>query len=79
MIVAPREGQYLARCALQNLRRRAAFLGRRRHQLLFELLLEISVPGALPREVFGSLHQEFCRPARQVQHHLGRHPEVITA
>ena len=77
MVVAPCKRQYIARGALQNFLRRAAFLGRRLHELFFEFLLEIPVPGALCGEVLDSLHEEFRRPARQIEHLLGRHPKAV--
>ena len=78
MVQAQRERENIARGALHHLLRRAAILGRSLHELLFELLLEISVPCALPGQIPASLHQNFRRPARQIEHLLGRHPEAIT-
>ncbi len=77
VVQAQREREDIARGPLENLRGRAALLGRSLQQLFLEFLLEIPVPSALPGQILGSLHQNFRRPARQIEHLLRRHPEII--
>ena len=47
--------------------------------MFFEFVLEISVPRDLSGQILVSLHQEFRRPARQIEHLFGRHPEIIAS
>ncbi len=79
MIVAPRERENIARGPLENIHRRPSLLGRSLQQLFLEFLLEISIPGPFSWQLLDSLHQEFRRPARQIEHLFGRHPEIIAS
>ena len=77
-VIDPRRNrQDLSGGALQDLGRGTAALGRVLRQLSFELLPEVSLPGAPFGQAFDPLHDEFGRLAREVEHHLRRHPETV--
>ena len=77
MVVAHREWQNVARGPLEDLRRRAALLGRRLHQLVFEALLEFSLPGSIVGQVFDALYHQLRRPAGELQHEFRLHSEAV--
>ena len=77
MIQPRRERENPARRLLDHLHRRPALLRGFGHQLVVECLLELPVPGALAGQAFDAFHQKLRRPACQVEHHFGRHRQVI--
>ena len=77
-VVQPdRERQDFARGLLDHLQRRPALLRGSGHQLVVEYLLELTVPGVFVRKILDALNQQFRCPAREIEHLLGCHREVI--
>ena len=60
-----------------DLQCRQAGLGGIFQELVDQLLPEFSVPGAFFRQGLDSLHDELRRPAGQIEHGSGGHPESV--
>ncbi len=76
MIQTCRERQNLARHPLDDVCRRLAVLGRTLKQMVVESLPELALPCIFSGQVLDPLHQKFRYLAREVEHELGRHPQV---
>ena len=77
-VVQPRrDREYLSRDQLDDPLCRLAVLGWILHQSVYEFLLELSVPGILPREALDSLYHKLRRLAGEIEHEFGRHLEAI--
>ena len=57
---------------------RPAVLGGILHQPGFAILPELSVPGIFLGQAIDAFHHKLSRPAREIEHEFGRHPEAIS-
>ena len=77
MIKAGAQGEDILCRPPQDLQRGTAAFGRILHELIFQFLLELAVPGLFIRKIPDTFYNEFRRPGRELEHNLRRHLEAV--